>query len=336
MSRLRRVLTTLSFCSVFFGCGPQITRSLNFNPTEPLRLAVLPFLYQEEGKMQAEVAPPTSNLLIDSINPLASAPNGTPTQLVRSYFHDELLRTSFDVVPQFAVEASLAHAGFTNKKGEFLQQKIHALSPSQICKQLMDCDAVLYGIVREWDRNYYGIESVSSVDIDITIRSARTGEVMFAARGTDSDRRGITGGPTGFSDLLIEPIKGLDSDNIEKLAQQTVKALLEPLAVKTAEHSPQSLSIYAVASDGKAGVLTPSDSLLVLLYGSSQQQASFSIGTAIQNVPMVEKFPGHYVGEYFPLAGEDFHDAMITVELRDPAGRSSVSVVPETRLTLKQ
>lgn len=326
-------LLVCAFVSIT-ACGPTVTHSVNFNPTEPLRLAVLPFRYASDDGSSSEVAPPTSNLLIDSINPLASLPTSSPTQLARTYVQNELTATRFDVLTPFLVEATLAHSGLTNSDGAFLQQKIHALSPQEICEELLTCDAVLYGTVYDWDRDYYGIESVSSVDIEVVVRSARTGAELFRSRAKDSDRRGISGGPTGFSDIVLEPIRGLDASIIEELAQKTVASIFRPLRSKPTTPVSGPPSIYAAATDSHHGNFGLAKPLLVLAYGSDAKVASFSIGSVIQDIPMVEKYPGHYVGEYYPLDGDTFSAQTVTVQLRDEFGRTTTHTLPGQPLRL--
>jgi hypothetical protein len=324
----------MSICACVTACGPTVTHTVNFNPSEPLRLAVLPFRYVGDGASSSEVAPPTSNLLIDSINPLASVPTSSPTQLARTYVQNELTATRFDVLTPFLVEATLAHSGLTNSEGAFLQQKIHALSPQEICEEFLTCDAVLYGTVYDWDRDYYGIESVSSVDIEVVVRSARTGAEIFRSRGKDSDRRGISGGPTGFSDLVLEPIRGLDASIIEELAQKTIASMFRPLRNKPTSPIAGPPSIYAAATDSHHGNFGSAKPLLVLMYGSSTKTASFSIGSVIRDIPMVEKYPGHYAGEYYPLDGDSFSQQAVTVQLRDEFGRAATHAVPGQALQL--
>jgi hypothetical protein len=93
-------------------------------------------------------------------------------------------------------------------------------------------------------------------------------------------------------------------------------------------------SIYAAATDSHHGNFGAAKPLLVLMYGSTAKVASFSIGSAIRDVPMVEKYPGHYAGEYYPLDGESFSEEAVTVQLRDEFGRATTHTLPGQPLRL--
>jgi len=63
------VLFIAFFILILSACGPTIERSINFDPSEPLRVAVMPV--RHEGA-SLEFAPPTDNLLIDQVGIVSS------------------------------------------------------------------------------------------------------------------------------------------------------------------------------------------------------------------------------------------------------------------------
>lgn len=323
----RDFLRSLCLCSLLVsmasGCAGSYKHTLAFNPSEPIRIAVLPFAQVDES---GKFVRADENFLIDNVALVSSKLKQTPAQFVQTEVQSELSKASLDVVTPAIVEAAFVHNGYTipnTKPVELDLAKIFAASPQEICSQLVSCDAVLYGKITTWDRSYYGIQSISSVGLELKLVSAHNNKVLFETSANDSDSRGITKGPTGFSNLVLEPIKGLDNAIITALADDVVERALQPLNRRS---RPDFLStappaIVAAAHTAPTGTIPTGGKLTVIILGSPGQTASFSIGTTIVDIPLVERSPGHYVGEYIPLAGDRFERQGVSVSLRDDAGR---------------
>ena len=168
----------------------------------------------------------------------------------------------------------------------------------------------------------YGLQSVNTVGIELKIVSGKDGEVLFSSEGSDSESRGISKVPTGISSIVIEPLLGLDSAIIVELSHKIVKKMLDPLNLMT---RPEYLEtgppvIYASANE-KANTISSSNPLVVVAMGTEHQSASFSIGTFNESIPMFERGPGRYYGEYIPLPGDTFLNQKISISLKDKYGR---------------
>ncbi|MBX7144843.1 MAG: DUF799 domain-containing protein [Oligoflexia bacterium] len=328
--KIFRFLFIFALCS----CSTKVNQVLNFNPGEPLRVAVMPFAFVDS---KGEFAEPDSSLLIDDVELVSSHPAANPAQFAYMTTLRELAKTGLDIVPASAVEAKLLHSGFGRQDLSFEVPKIFATSAQDICQKLLSCDAVLFGKVTEWDRSYYAIQSVNSVGLSLELRSARDGSVLFTSSIEDSESRGLTKGPTGFSDLVLEPIKGLDSKIIAELATRSIETALNPLRIdKRPEYLQTSPpAIYASAHTLPSGRLGSANSLKVLMFGSPNMQARFSIGDAVEQIPMVERDEGHYIGEFFPLAADSFKDQQVYVYLTDTYGRTSKQRLGNTPITIQ-
>ena len=195
--------------AVMCGCVAKYTQKIDFNTLEPLRVAVLPFV---EIDSDGKVMDSDTSLLIDHVSVLSQDLNEKPRTLVRKVVQSELDNTALDMLAPALVNTKLMHNGFSDKDQNFDLPKIFATGAREYCTKVFDCDAVLYGKVTKWDRSYYGIQSSTTVAIELNLISARDGKTLYTATATDSDSRGITKIPTGFSDLVIEPIRGLDND----------------------------------------------------------------------------------------------------------------------------
>ena len=306
------------------GCSGTYKNQVHFTPSEPIRIAVLPFAQVDESGalIQAD-----ENYLIDNVALVSSKLKQTPAQFVQTLVQSELAGASLDVVTPAIVDAAFVHNGFVVPGSNPVQldlQKVFAADPKQICTKLLSCDAVLYGRVTNWDRSYYGIESVSSVGVDLKIVSANTGKVLFESNATDSDSRGVSKGPTGFSNLVIEPIKGLDNEIISTLARDVVKLSISPINRKSRPEFLKTAPPYIIESAHSAptGQLV-NRKLLVAVLGTPKMTGSFSIGNTIRDIPLVERSPGHYIGEYLPVSGDNFQSQIVAVSLQDEAGRKT-------------
>ena len=283
---------SIAAVALLSACAGTYKNSVNFNPREPIRVAVMPFAQVDS---QGKFVTPDASLLIDNVELISSHLKETPSEFVEGLVEAELERSGLDVISPASVDAKLLHSGFGKPDLSYDLEKVFSASPNEICDELLGCDAVLYGKITEWSRSYYAIQSSSSVGIELKMVSARDGRVLFTSQARDSDSRGLTKGPTGFSDLVIEPLKGLDNQIITDLARKMVPTMLASLMVS---NRPEFLNssppaIYASADDRPTGAMSSKDSLQVLLFGTPKLNASFSIGEVVRHVPMAEKDPAH-------------------------------------------
>jgi len=322
-------ITVLFLIIALQACSSKSNVSVNFDTLEPLRVAVLPFKHLGENGEQ--LSEKENVFLVDNIPGLSSVQEDSPAQILRQVAVQNLeSRTALDTFSNAIVDAKLVHDLMT--KGNALDvKKISSLPASSVC-EILSCDAVLYGEITEWDRTYYGIETVVSVGLKLSLVRASNDSVIFSSDTKETDRRGITRGPTGYSSVVLEPIKGLDSGVLVELGEKVAEKSLEPLftSKRPGFLNTKAPSIIGVAHNSISGIISKSNSLKVLAYGSPKATASFSIGNSIENILMNEQKEGHYVGEFFPLRQDSFTDQKIKVELRDSYGRSAVKYL-ETR-----
>jgi len=328
-------MRTLFFiCSLFaFGCSAKYNTKVDFNANEPLRVAVLPFVQVDH---KGEIVEGRADLALDNVGIVSEKLEEPPAQFVRKVVQGELGKSSLDVFPATLIDSELSHHGFADADLKVDLKKVLAADPKIICSHLVSCDAVMYGTLRKWDRSYYGIQSVNTVALDLKLVSVKDGRVLFSASAEDSDSRGIGKGPTGFSDLIIEPIRGLDNEIITDLSRKVVTRMLLPLR---AENRPEYLessppAIYAAAHDAQAGTIRKDGRLTVLAFGSPGMSATFSIGNVVQNIPMVELDDTHYSGEYYPLPSDSFSAQTVSVALTDDYGREAKEELRNGPVTL--
>lgn len=329
----------LQLVTIFLvGCS-KYQNAINYSPNDSMRVAVLPFIQVDSKGNPVTV---DSSLLIDDVSVLSSQLKVSPASYVQQIVESTLGKTGLDIVSPAFVSAQLSHNGFTHGDGatEVDIKKVLDNDRKALC-ELLACDALLYGKVRRWERSYYAIQSVSSIELELTLINATNDQVLFKLNGSDADSRGLTKGPTGFSDLVLEPIRGLDNSILTDLAHKMIEKMLLPLYI---ENRPEYLNsappaIFASAHDGKIGsegtsLLSPTDPLTVLIRGSTGNSAFFSIGDKIEYLPMLEQDNGHYIGRYYPLPSDDFRNQSIFVYLIDQFGKTTKQRIGTSTVTL--
>ena len=322
-------LLLILFCTLTTGCSLKQTQTLTFDPTKPLRVAVLPFYQQEDGEF---INKDTSIFLNES----KDDDEDKAPEILRELVSQELSQTNFDIVPYWKVRADLVHNNYT-LDSSFDYQKILSTSPKTLC-ELLGCDALLYGEVLSWGQSYYVAQSVSSVNLSLAMKRAQDGKVIYQTSVDNASSSGITGGPTGYTSLVLEPLKGLREGGLYQLANETVEAAIAPLVARNRPEFLDTVPPVILGSSHSAptGTINPRTGLTVLAIGSAKKQAYFSIGDRILNIPMIEIEEGHYRGHYFPLPGESFHDEVVTITLNDRFGRSADKPIGLSRVHLQQ
>lgn len=319
------LLGVLVFAS---GCAGSFKHQVDFNTRESLRVAVMPFVQLDsDGQMLQD----DGKLLVDKVALVSQEQKDRPTDAVRKLVQAEISRTTaLDLLVPVLVDIELPHHGFGLPDGNPDLKKLYNAPPSEVCHRFLDCDAVLYGYIKKWDRSYYGVQTINTVSLELKLVSAKDNRILFSSTAEDTDSRGISKGPTGYTSIVLEPIKGLDSDIIAKLAEDMVRKMLQPLSVQQRDQMLKDPppAIFATAHDASAeGGVKPGGPLVVVMFGSSKQVASFSIGHVIEDVPMIEHTEGHYVGEFYPLPSDGFNAEQVVVKLQDQYGRSSQQTI---------
>ena len=93
-------------------CAGKYKHSLEFNPQEPIRVAVMPFAQIDE---QGSIIEPEGTIAVDGVPLVSPEPKDAPTVLVRKLVQTELGNTSLDVISPFLVEVDLPHHGFAKE-----------------------------------------------------------------------------------------------------------------------------------------------------------------------------------------------------------------------------
>ena len=156
------MLKKLLILLILSGCSASYKRSIEFDPVEPLRVAVLPFHQVDEDGNVVDSSPQL--FLVDNLTGSSKEEKEPPSTFIQKLVETELKKTTFDIVPPNYVRAQLVHSQFT-KDLSYDHTRIHDMSAKALC-ELLSCDALLYGKITKWDRSYYILQSVNTVGLE--------------------------------------------------------------------------------------------------------------------------------------------------------------------------
>ncbi len=326
MRRVLEILLVAGTSLLMTACSGQFKNKIDFNPAEPIRVAVLPFYQEDADGLKEEKF--DSELLLDNVPLVSSKLKASPATTVQAFVLDKLQKTGLDIVAPGYVQSQLGHHGFVIEK-KFAINKILNTSPKKLC-ELVLCDAVLYGKVTRWTRSYYGVQSVNTVGVELKMVRASDNKVLYTSTGEDSGRRGLTGLPTGFSSIAVEPILGLDNEEIVKLSEEVAEKVVSPLYSSNRPEylNSQSPAIFGAVHTGAKSKIDEQHPLTVLVLGTPKLQGYFTIGRSGIRLPLFEQEDGHYVGEYVPLDKSVKGPVEVLVTLKDTFGRKAGATLP--------
>ena len=329
------IASLLGASLIISGCSGTYKHTIDFDRNYPLRVAILPFFQIEAS---GEYSRGDGSIALDQVPFISEDGSEPPTEFLRKLVQKEISETALDPLSPTVVEINLSHSGLTKPASlELDLKRIAQMSAKDICSKILPCDAVLYGKLTAWDRSYYGIQSVNTVGLELKLVSAKSGKVLFESNAEDSESRGISKGPTGFSDLVVAPISGLDSQIIADLARNVVTKMISPLKMPDQKELDETTppAIFAATHDISSGQMERNQVMTVLMFGTPEGTASLSIGDAVRDIPIIERSPGHYVGEYHPAPTESFVGASVSVSLADKLGRKTTQIIGRGEITLQ-
>lgn len=303
--------------AVSAGCGSQtFKKSEGFDPRVPLRVAVLPFVDRSTGDNLVS-KPFTGALDLVPVLSDDSLAKQNAATIMRINFAENLRRTPLDVVDLHVVDSILA------------RRKIQALpayegnrvGEARRLGAALGVDAVCFGEVLEWDRQYYVVESVAFAGLKIQLRETTTGAILFESEVRDTEASGVSKLPIATdaagaaAALIVEPIKGLRISVLGQLAddisRQIVEGLVPSAEARAAAKAPR---IHFVAHSSQ-GALGPGDRLIVVAIGDPGARATFRLSGGLPELPMSESAPGCYQGSFTLSKSHILKNESVTVRL---------------------
>jgi hypothetical protein len=320
------VALVLALASTSAGCAASRHElAPSFDPREPRRVAVLPFYETASG--DAFTAMPLAALLDRA--PVVSDESldvARAAQVMREKVHGNLRRTALEVVGLHVIDSLVAHHGldlaaaYDGKREE----------AARALGETLGVDAVVFGVVTEWDREYYAVETLVSVALSLELRDTVTGGVLFRSEARDVARSGLSQVPLPIATdpieagvfALLEPIRGLSNASFARLSDDVARVAVDGLAPSADARAGARPPELRIAAHSATAPLVRGDVLDVIALGDPGARATFTVGDG-PPVPMTETSPGTYRGSLEVSAAHRFEAARLTVRLVSAELRST-------------
>lgn len=192
-----------------------------------------------------------------------------------------------------------------------------------IC-QTLGCDGVMTGRVVGFSKVFAGVYSELSVTAQVTMTNLASGKVVFSREERISYREGgLSISPIGLVMTAMSAALNLRDIQrvrlVSELGHTLAKTIPEPLG-GLGGGGPRIEGLLSNAGDSPFGL---GKTIHVAMQGDGGGAAVFDIGQYRRALPMQEKSPGLYVGEYRVQDGDAVRMAPVVVTLRARNGLST-------------
>ncbi|MEK7483790.1 MAG: GNA1162 family protein [Planctomycetota bacterium] len=308
-------LLTVFLFSWLTSCNEEV-RKINFNLNTPLRVAILPF--EDISSKDSYISKPFATG-INYIPLLGGDDPQAPATLVREKFTANLKSSNLDPILNTQVDQALIENNLYDIK------KLKSMDLQRL-EDMLNVDAVIFGELTHWDRDYYVADSSVTVGIKVKMIDVSNKEVLWEHHFIDSERRGITKVPTGYVSAVLEPLRGLSNELFIELSDDVCRRIVDSIRPeKQSEFQEVSLPNIAHAifqyQDQKK-------ELLVVAIGEPKISAFFLLGKSEQQIPMTEVSAGQYIGQY-QFHGKESYSSQnqIMVRFVNSTGQSSTYLI---------
>lgn len=319
------------------GCATswkEVRREPSYAPTPAaaIRVAAPPFR-DETGGRSPLLYPVLPLVWIANIAllrvPEDAPPSSQGAESLRSLLVARLQGTSLGVVDPRAVDTTLHHLD--------LLDRAHETDPVELGR-ILGVDAVLLGTLRTWEPRYYGVETRTVVEAEVTLVSCADRSELLRATVGVTDGAGLSGGPTGYVSAASAPLAALGGGPYRPLSIEWSERMAAELLGSPQEGSLAEAPYIAVAavSTPPPGGFRTNDVVEVFALGAPGCRASFDLGTLRVRVPMCEtarvprtgdrqlgEISAHYRGSYAVTEADRLLDAPVVVNLESAGGRAS-------------
>lgn len=236
---------------------------------------------------------------------------------VRRAFYNQFSSKNFGDIELSAIDAKLLALDRGGKAAPDASGKAYYQS---ICQPL-GCDGVITGRVIEFRKVFAGVYSELAVVAEISLINANTGEVVLTRKEETSFREGgLSITPIGLAMSAMSAALNLRDIQrvrlVSDLGYTIAKSIPEPLG-GGAGSGPRIQGMLSNASESPFGL---GKVITVAMQADAQGSAVFDIGNYRRALPMHEKTPGVYVGEYRVQDGDAIRQAPLIVTLRGRNG----------------
>ena len=308
----------LGICALLLGCAFQPVfafeeGSFNFFSPDPSPQT-------QPGKLfsKPEYAPIAAEKLPRSVAILPfsnSTEEAGIAEEARRAFYNQFSSKSYSDIELAAIDANVL-ALTRNRK---LQPSSRAYYQA-ICKELA-CDSVITGNIIDFRKLFAGVYSELSITAEINLIDVKSGETLLTRREEVTFREGgFSLSPIGLAMSAMSAALNIRDIQrvrlVSELGYTFAKSIPEPAAAATAS-GPKIEALLSNATESPFGL---GKVITIALQGDRNGTAVFDLGNYRKALPMVEKSPGFYIGEYYVQDGDAIRQAPLVASLRGRNG----------------
>ena len=297
---MKPALIAVALTLVLAGCAAhedQHEAAPEFDRRIALRTAVLPFVDQAEGDSLPALVW-TAGLDIAPLLADERYESERAAAVFRLKLFARLQHSNLELLPLRVVDRGLATHGVDLAavyRAEDREAEARRLA------RLLGVDAVLFGQVTDWDRDYYLIESQNTVGFAVELREGVRGGLLFRGEQREGKSAGISKLPLsnsleGFAmSTLGQPIKGMSRTRFARLSDDVSWRMAARLAASGQPEGAKPLRLDWVGVVAASPTPESAPRLLLVAEGSPDCLARLEVGRG-HEVPLFESQPGVYQG----------------------------------------
>ncbi|MDP2786527.1 MAG: tetratricopeptide repeat protein [Pseudomonadota bacterium] len=233
---------------------------------------------------------------------------------VRRAFYNQFGSKPYGDIELAAIDAKLLALDRDTKLSSDAKDKTGYQS---LCQSL-GCDGVITGRVLDFRKIFAGLYSELAVSAEISLINANTGEVVLTRKENVTFREGgFSLSPIGLALSAMSAALNLRDIQrvrlVSELGYTFAKSIPDPLGGSTGSSGPAIQGMLSNASESPFGL---GKVITVAIQADGNGSAVFDIGNYRRALPMIEKTPGLYVGEYRIQDGDAVRQSPLVATLR--------------------
>jgi len=304
-SAQKRGFYSLSLYKVIFLCFWL----LSFSACTSIKQHKKPYI-SKDGELPGKVA------ILPFVNKTSNPEAG---KVVRKMFCNFFSSLNYQDTEPAKVDSRLKEAGLYEKVSSGADVSLEEL------KRLLNTDAVVFGEVTSFGKVFAIVYTDYHAGLKSKMVACRTGNLIWENHTTAHQRDiSIPTGPISLAAAIAEKLVLL---NMKQMDDMKVTALLCMKLIETIPNPPEIAElgpkIEALVHNGANKLLKPGESLKVVLVGEPGQIANWDILPIVRDLPMEEKEPGTYIGEYTVKSGDKLFSGELVGYLTSKGGERS-------------
>ena len=228
----------------------------------------------------------------------------------------------FSSAPYVDVELAFVDEGIVRLERS-TGRTVANLRPQEIC-QAIGCDGLLFGKVTGYEKTFGGVYSRLHAEAEVWLVNAKTGqEVMRVKDSVSYLEGGIPLSPLGAIMSALSAAANVREIQETRMVSELAAKLVAKMPQPSGAPSVRRPVIKELISNVAEGPFGSGNIVRVGIEGEPGGVGVFDIGNFKRGLPMREKQPGVYLGEYAVLPGDNTRDMPIIAYLKRPSGPES-------------